>query len=257
MSEAKKAKPPDEERILKHASMRTMALYVGAGLLLVAVLLVVGDEIGHHIRTIDAWLASLGPWGVIAFISLYVVATSLFVPETVLSIAAGALFGMAEGLLAVVAGGLAAATVQLLLARWVLRPRIERTLMAKPSLDALRRAVLQSELRLQVMIRLTPLNPATLNYLLGAAGVRLSGFLLASFAFLPHQVVEVYFGHAGRHIAKIAGRTGSAVYLDDAVVLGGLIMSIVILALVTRTARRAVAKAVAEAADPRHSESST
>jgi uncharacterized membrane protein YdjX (TVP38/TMEM64 family) len=255
MTERRQPVGDDRARALKLASVRTLLVYLGMGLLLIAVLVVLGDEIAHHLRAIDAWIVSLGLWGVLAFVGLFVVATSVFVPETVLSIMAGALFGMAEGLLTVVAAGLAAATAQFVLSRWVLRSRIERTLTAKPSLAALQHAVLLSEFRLQVMIRLTPLNPATLNYLLGAAGVRLRGFLLASLAFLPHQVVEVYFGHAGRHVTKITGRIGSAVYLQDALVLGGLIMCIIVLALITRTARRAVAVALAEAVEPRLSES--
>ena len=34
------------------------------------------------------------------------------------------------------------------------------------------------EFHLQFLLRLTPLNPATLSYLLGAAGVRFWGFLI-------------------------------------------------------------------------------
>jgi hypothetical protein len=75
---------------------------------------------------------------------------------------------------------------------------------------------------------------------------------IASLAFLPHQVVEVYFGYAGRHVAKIAGRHGSAIYVHDAVVFGGLILCIIVLVFITGTARRAVADAMtdAEAAQP-------
>jgi uncharacterized membrane protein YdjX (TVP38/TMEM64 family) len=236
--------------VFKGSSSRAVLLYAGMGLLLVIALVVVGDEIAHHIRAIDAGIASMGAWGVLAFVGLFVLATSVFMPETVLSIMAGALFGMAEGLAAVVAGGIAAATVQFLLSRRVLRPRIEKTLGSKPSLAAVQHAVMRSEIRIQTLLRLTPLNPATLNYLFGAAGVRFPGFLLASLAFLPHQVVEVYFGYAGRHVAKIVGRHGPAVYLHDIAVIGGLIVCIIALAFITRTARRAVAEAVAEAGKP-------
>ena len=75
---------------------------------------------------------------------------------------------------AVVAGGLLASALQFTFARRLLRARIERTLAAKPSLAAIQPAVTQDELRLQLLLRLTPLNPATIRYLLGAAGVRSS-----------------------------------------------------------------------------------
>jgi uncharacterized membrane protein YdjX (TVP38/TMEM64 family) len=47
------------------------------------------------------------------------------------------------------------------------------------SLATITRAVKGDEFRLQMLVRLTPLNPASVNYLLGAAGVRFSGFLVA------------------------------------------------------------------------------
>src|SRR5262245_65303156 len=42
---------------------------------------------------------SAGAWGPVAFVALYVVATLLLVPGSALTIAAGALFGLLEGLL--------------------------------------------------------------------------------------------------------------------------------------------------------------
>jgi uncharacterized membrane protein YdjX (TVP38/TMEM64 family) len=248
----------DGSWVFKGTSIRTVLLYAGMGLLLVVAIVVLGKEIGHHIRAIDSWIAGFGPLGVLAFIGFFVLATSFFVPETLLSIMAGALFGMMEGLAAVVIGGIAAATVQFLLSRRILRPRIEKSLASKPPLAAIRSAVMQSEIRIQTLLRLTPLNPATLNYLFGASGIRFPVFLLASLAFLPHQVVEVYFGFAGRHIAKIASRAGQIMYIRDAVVLGGLIMSIIALVFIALTARRAVAAAIAEVGEalPEHPGSS-
>ncbi|HPR65139.1 MAG TPA: VTT domain-containing protein [Thermoanaerobaculia bacterium] len=244
-------KPAEREntQFLKRSSKRTLFLYGGMGILFIAVLIILGKDLGHHIRVIDAWITSLGPWATLGFIGVFVAATSVFIPETVLSIMAGALFGMTEGLLVVVMAGLAAATVQFFLSRRIFRKRIDNMLAARPSLAAIRCAVMQNELRLQTLIRLTPLNPATLNYLLGATGVRFPGFLLASLAFLPHQAVEVYFGYAGKDVATIAVRRGSVAYLHDAVVFGGLILSIAALALIVHTARKAMDRAITESAD--------
>ena len=112
MSESRRVTGGDGSWVFKATSFRTVFLYAGMGLLLVIAIVVLGDEIGHHISAVDTWIASLGPWGVVAFIGLFVLATSLFVPESVLAIMAGALFGMTEGLAAVVAGGIVAASFQ-------------------------------------------------------------------------------------------------------------------------------------------------
>src|SRR5678815_455817 len=43
------------------------------------------------------WIGKLGPWGPVIFVGLYVVATVLFVPGSVLTLGAGAVFGVALG----------------------------------------------------------------------------------------------------------------------------------------------------------------
>src|SRR6266581_2929299 len=42
-------------------------------------------------------IGELGPWGPVIFVGLYVVATVLFVPGSVLTLGAGAVFGVALG----------------------------------------------------------------------------------------------------------------------------------------------------------------
>ena len=44
------------------------------------------------------WIGKLGPWGPVIFVAVYVVATVLFVPGSVLTLGAGAVFGVAAGL---------------------------------------------------------------------------------------------------------------------------------------------------------------
>ena len=235
-------------RLLRRASLRVALPYVIIGSLLVIAVIIVGREIEHHINAIESWIAQLGPWGVLAFIALFVLTTSFLMPDTVLCVIAGALFGVAWGAGAVLAGSLLAAALQFALSRQLLRARIERTLLTKPSLAAIQRAVTHDELRLQVLLRLTPLNPATISYLLGAAGVRFGGFLLACAALAPNLVIEVYFGHAGKHMVRMGGGGSRANHLHDFVMLGGVVVGITVIVLISRTARKAVMQAVAEPA---------
>jgi uncharacterized membrane protein YdjX (TVP38/TMEM64 family) len=109
---------------------------------------------------------------------------------------------------------------------------------------AIQRAVSRQEFRLQVLLRLTPLSPTAMSYLLGAAGVRFPGFLVACLAQIPNLFVEVYFGHAGKHLAKFAGRDERSVLLHDAVIISGLLVCIVVMVIVSRLARKAVQEAV-------------
>ncbi|MEE4113244.1 MAG: VTT domain-containing protein [Desulfobacteraceae bacterium] len=216
------------------------------GLLLIVAVVAGGREIQHHITAIESWITALGPWGVLAFIGLFVLATSFLLPDTVLCIIAGALFGMYWGVTAVLAGSLLAATIQFALSHKLLQTRIQRKLAARPSLAAIQRAVSRDEFRLQVLLRLTPLNPATISYLLGAAGVRFSTFLIAFLALTLYLAIEVYFGHVGRHAALLAGSETKTAHLHDLVIIGGLAVGVAVMVLVSRMARKAVMQAVAE-----------
>jgi uncharacterized membrane protein YdjX (TVP38/TMEM64 family) len=228
------------------AYSRAALPYLAAGLVLIVTILVAGREIEHHINAIESWISNLGPWGVLAFVGLFILATSFLLPDTVLCIIAGALFGMGWGLLAVMAGSLLAGAMQYELSRKLLRDRIQRMLAARPSLEAIQRAVIHDEFRLQVILRLTPLNPATINYLLGAAGVRFSGFLAACFALMPNLAIEVYFGHAGKQAARLVGSTAQTARLHDLAIIAGLAVCIAVMVIVSRMARKAVMQAVAE-----------
>jgi uncharacterized membrane protein YdjX (TVP38/TMEM64 family) len=233
-------------RLLASAWFRRALTYLAMALLLVAAIVLAGDEIEHHIGGIEEWITNLRPWSVLAFVGLFVVATSFLMPDTVLSIMAGALFGLGWGIAAVVVGSLLAAAVQYALAQRLLRSRIERALAARPSLAAIQQAVSRNEFRLQAFLRLAPLNPAMITYMLGAVGVRFAGFLFACLALVPNLVIEVYFGYAGKHVAGMAGRDTHAAHFHDLTIIGGLAVTIIIMVFVSRTARKAIMEAVSE-----------
>jgi uncharacterized membrane protein YdjX (TVP38/TMEM64 family) len=233
-------------RFLSRAYSRAALPYLAAGLLLIVAIVGGGREIEHHINAIESWITRLGPWGLLAFIGLFALATSFLLPETVLCIIAGALFGLGWGVAAVMAGSLLAGAMQFVLSHKLLRARIQRTLATRPSLAAIQRAVSRDEFRLQVLLRLTPLNPATISYLLGATGVRFPGFLIACLALTPNLVIEVYFGHVGKHVARLVGSDARSAHLHDLTIIGGFVVCVTVMVLLSRMARKAVMQAVAE-----------
>jgi hypothetical protein len=108
----------------------------------------------------------------------------------------------------------------------------------------LQRAMFAGGIRLQVLLRLAPLNPATVSYLLGAAGVGLPGFLLACLALTPHLFLEVYVGHAGAHLVRLAGGGNRPTLSHDLVLAAGLGLAGLAVILASRSAKRAIATAV-------------
>ena len=237
-------------RLLRRATSRTALLYLALGALLIVAVIVAGREIEQHINAIESWLAGIGPWGIVAFIGLFVVTTSFLGPDTVLCLIAGALFGLYWGIAAVLVSNLLAAPLQFALAHKLLRSPIQRMLAKRPSLAAIQGAVVRDAFRLQVLLRLTPLNPATISYLLGAAGVRFAGFIVACLASSPNLMIEVYFGYAGKQAAMLAGGKTNATHLHDLAIIGGFVACVVVMIVLSRMARKAVMQAVAETDQP-------
>src|SRR5439155_2509497 len=67
------------------------------------------------------WIGKLGPWGPVIFIALYVVATVFFVPGSVLTLGAGAVFGVALGSVSVSISATLGATAAFLVGRYLAR----------------------------------------------------------------------------------------------------------------------------------------
>jgi len=217
---------------------------------LIIVIVLLGREIEANGAELEAWMARLGPWGMAVLVVLLIVATSLLVPESVFGVAAGALYGIGWGFALVLVANVLAAALQFGLARRWLRPRIQRMLTTRPPLAAIQQAVVDDDIRLQVLLRIAPLNPAAISYLLGAAGVRFLPFLLSCLALTPHLLLEVYLGDAGARLARLASvGASSSTWADEALLAGGLIAGGVAVIIVSRLAYRAVLKSTAQPLD--------
>src|ERR1041384_4121383 len=96
---------------------------------IVGIVLVLGLKYYHVQDLLKAaldWIGKLGPWGPVIFIGLYVVATVLFVPGSVLTLGAGAVFGVALGSVCVSASATLGATTAFLVGRYLARDLIAR-----------------------------------------------------------------------------------------------------------------------------------
>ena len=238
------------ERLVERAGKRaTLPLIVVAAVVVVLIVLL-GREAGHHIAAMERWIVALGPTGLAVFVGLLVVGTSVLIPESLFGIAAGVVFGVWPGFVAVLTGNLLAATLQYVLARRLLRNRIQRALASRPQLAAVQRAVLQDEIRLQLLLRLTPLNAASLSYVFGAAGVRFAGFLFACVGLVPHLLMEVYLGHAGQHLTRLSGSTRPHSFVHEAVAFSGVLITAVVVLVVSRIARKTIERTLSSSTKP-------
>lgn len=234
------------DHLVRRAGKRAVLPFIAVAAVVVALVVVLGREAGHHVAAIERWIAALGPTGLVVFVGLLVVGTSVLIPESLFAIAAGAVFGLWPGFVTVVVGNVLAASLQYALSRRLLRERIQRLLSSRPQLAAAQRAVSRDEMRLQLLLRLTPLNAASLSYVFGAAGVRFAGFLFACIGLIPHLIMEVYLGHAGQQLTRISGGTRHHSLAHIAVTFGGLLIVAIVVIVVSRIARKTIQREITQ-----------
>ena len=236
----------EPRRQLLRRELRSIIPLTIAIILIIAAVILLGHEAERHLQVIEAAITDLGPWGRVAFVGLLVIGTSLLIPESLFGLVAGALFGLAWGIGLLLAGNIISAALQYGLARRLLHKPIQRALETRPLLRSIQAAVIHDELRLQLLLRLTPLNPALVSYLLGAAGVRFVGFMLASLVLISHYAIEAYIGHAGKQLVTkgFAGAHGG--WEHGLLIYGGIVVGMAAIILVSKAAHRAVLRAIAE-----------
>ncbi|MBI2835491.1 MAG: TVP38/TMEM64 family protein [Acidobacteria bacterium] len=191
------------------------------------------------------WVDSLGPWGPLAFIGGYIVAAVAFAPGSLLSLAGGALFGLARGIVYVFIGGTLGAAAAFLVSRYVARTLVERRLAPSPRFAAIDRAVGAEGLKIVFLLRLCPIVPYNfLNYGLGLTTVTLRDYVIASTGMIPAITMYVYYGKVAGDVAALASGTavpkGAAYYM---LLILGLIATIVVTTIVARMARKAIRNA--------------
>jgi len=180
--------------------------WFGVGLIVVALF------VAWHVLPVDDWVLSLqrriarmGVLGAVAFALVYMAAALLFVPGSVLTIAAGALFGLGWGTVVASAASTGAAASAFLIARYLARARIEEMAEAHETFGAIDRAIREKGWKVVALLRLNPVVPFSLsNYLYGLTAVGFWPYLLASWAaMLPGTVLYVSLGAAGRAAAGV------------------------------------------------------
>ncbi|HZS09225.1 MAG TPA: TVP38/TMEM64 family protein [Blastocatellia bacterium] len=199
---------------------------------------------------LQGWIAQLGAVGPIVLAAIYVVATVLLAPGSLLTIMAGTLFGLWTGVLTVLMGANLGALCSFLLARTMLRRKVAQWAAASTKFAALDRAIGQAGFKMVFLSRLSPAFPfVLLNYLLGLTKVRTGAYVLANLlGMLPGTFLYVYIGAVAGE-ALNGAPAGSAGPYKQILTYVGLLATIGVVVLVTRAARKALAEA--ETADSR------
>lgn len=153
---------------------------------------------------IKKWFIPLGPVAIPVFIFIYLLATVLGMPNLLLILVAGALFGFVKGVFAVSTADTLGAIACFLLGRTIARDRIKKWLSKHPHLSQLDYAIAQKGWKILLLTRLSPLVPSNLlNYGFSCTKVNFWQYSFFSWlGMLPVISLYVYMGSFGVSLLK-------------------------------------------------------
>lgn len=231
---------------MNRSSLMKAAVVLGAvaALLIAARMLPLAD----WLEVFNAWVQKQGSFGMVAFALVYAVAAVLLLPGSVLTLAGGAVFGLFGGFATVLLGATLGAALAFLVSRHVARRRVERWIESRPSFSAIDGAVAKEGWKIVFLTRLSPVFPFNFqNYAYGLTRVAFWQYTLASLVgMIPGTFMYVYLGTLGKSSLEAASGADEVQGLKLALQVAGLIATILVTVVITRTARSALKEKIAE-----------
>lgn len=199
-----------------------------------------------------SWVRDAGVWGALLFAGIYIAATVMLIPGSILTLGAGFVYGPLWGTLLVSPASVIGAFIAFCLARGRLRSWVENKVQGNTRFQAVDKAVGDQGFKIVTLLRLSPVFPFIfLNYALGLTGVRRSRYVLASFiGMLPGTFLYTYLGSLVPSVTELAGGAQQGAPATQNIVLwGGFAATLIATVYITRLARRALREAVPEAVE--------
>ncbi len=149
------------------------------------------------------WIEQSGPVGWVVFIVAYTLSCVLFLPGSVLSFGAGAVYGFWGGTVLVSLGSVAGALANFVSTRYLLRGWMQRKFGSSRRFRALDHAATSRSWRLIILTRISPVLPHSLvSCAFGLSRVPFWRYLVASWiGFLP---ISAAYAYAGAVVGKAA-----------------------------------------------------
>lgn len=222
-----------------------------AGSIVAAKTLGVAESINHTLKDILLWVDSLGTWGVIIFMLVYIIATILFISGALLTLGAGASFGVIKGSIVVSIASTLAATAAFLIGRYLARGWVAKQIESKPSFQAIDAAVAKEGWKIVGLTRLSPIFPFVFsNYAFGITRVSLKDYVLASWiGMMPGTILYVYIGSLAKDVATlgISGERPGSIQWTIRII--GFIATVAVTVYITKIAKKVLNEQTENKAD--------
>ncbi|RKX40953.1 MAG: hypothetical protein DRP64_11930 [Verrucomicrobia bacterium] len=218
---------------------------------IVAVLVLGGKYLNlqQHIADALEWIKDLGPAGMGVYAGLYILACVFFVPGSLLTLGAGAIYGVVAGSLLVSVSSTLGATAAFLVGRYVARGWIAKKIEGNARFSAIDDAVADEGWKIVGLTRLSPIFSFNLlNYAYGLTRVSLREYVLASWiGMMPGTVMYVYLGSLAGDLASLGAETEHAKTPGEWTMYGvWLLATIGVTVYVTKIAKKALAARISK-----------
>lgn len=149
------------------------------------------------------WVGQSGWVGWIGFIALYTFTCVFFLPGSMLTVGAGAIYGFWGGTALVSISSMAGAAANFLTSRYLLRGWLTRKFAASRRFHALDHAIATDGWKVILLSRISPILPHSLvSYAAGLSRISLTKYSLASWiGFIP---ISAAYAYAGAFLGKFA-----------------------------------------------------
>jgi len=217
----------------------TLRLVVAAVAATCIGLLIFFGPVGEWFFSLISWIDANRAIAWPVYVLAYIVATVLLLPGTILTLAAGFVFGLPVGVALVSLSSVLGACSAFLVGRYLARDWVAARMAKIPRFHALDKATGTDGFLIVLLVRLSPLFPFNLtNYGLGLTSVKFRDYLFASWAgMLPGTVLYVYIGSLALDIAELAGGgTASGINVGPWVYAIGFVATVLLTVVIARRA---------------------
>ncbi|PNW27170.1 UNVERIFIED_CONTAM: hypothetical protein BEN50_21400 [Euhalothece sp. KZN 001] len=198
------------------------------------------------------WINNLGAAAAIVFIVIYMVATVLFFPASLLTLGAGVVFGVFLGSLYVFIAASIGASLAFLVGRYIARGWVEKQIEGNPRFKAIDQAVAEEGVKIVLLTRLSPIFPFNLlNYAYGLTKVTFRDYVVGTLGILPGTIMFVYVGSLAKNLATLGSEeVATPSGIQWALRIIGFLATVAVTVYVTKIARKALNERVETEANP-------
>ncbi|WP_026478628.1 TVP38/TMEM64 family protein [Alkaliphilus transvaalensis] len=134
-----------------------------------------------YIKNFTKGLKQLGSIGVVLYIIAFVLATLMFLPSLPFVILGGITYGTLKGIIYASIGDLGGAIIAFIMARYIMRQRVEKKLKRNKRFHEINKGVRQEGWRILILTRMVPIIPHCLqNYAYGLTSISFKTYSLTS-----------------------------------------------------------------------------